>query len=153
MVVEPTGKAETTCADNGSSKEYRDFLLEEFKQTYEGIRIHQTMYDRLETYTFAGAVIVYGFLFTTDKELNPLVWYIVPVVLLIAAGRCFGHYTVIAWKNARYLSMIEKEVFGEGMFGFQNFVSSKGFRQLNLLYNIVAWAVLIAAAMTLAAWH
>lgn len=132
----------------------REFLIEEYRQLHTEVKVHQEAYSRLERLTFGGVLVVYGFFLTNIAKVPAAAWSTIPILIGIAAVRCFAHYWIINRRYAIYLETLEAEVY-EGKFeGFQRFFSRRTpGRNSNMLFNAVGWCTLIAFAIAAAIWR
>lgn len=130
------------------------YLLEEMKQVYEGIRLHQSAYVRLEVFSFAGIAACYGFLLSGDHPISPAVWWFIPILIAIAASRSFGHYLAIRARNGPYLAVIERRVYGNrpDSLGFQRRISQEAFWVSRVGLILGAWVGLVIASLAIAIW-
>ena len=129
------------------------YLIEEMKQVYEGIRLHQNAYVRLETFSFAGIVAAYGFLLSTPRVISPAVWWIIPALIMIGSVRSIGHYVAIRARNGPYLARLERMAYGANPsgLGFQAYLrSAKKTWIAGMSVVIFVWAIFFFASIAIA---
>jgi hypothetical protein len=129
------------------------FLLEEYKLLYASISEFQNRYTRLETLTFSALILIYGYLIGSKVDFADIVWWGIPVLLTISAGRCLAYYLIITFRLSPYIMTIENEVFDGRRFGFQKYITKDGSPVLNIAANLFVWFAMILISLALALWH
>jgi hypothetical protein len=117
---------------------------------------HQNAYMALETLTFGGSVVVYGFLLgiTTQTTLNlrlpAIAWWGISFLIVVAFIRCFGHYLIIR-RFADYISKIEGDTYLYGQIeGFETHHKKSPIGPTPILIlHCVLWLLLVAVSLYL----
>ena len=132
----------------------RDFLVEEYKQVLTLCSQFHASYTRIEHVVFAGVFVIYGFLLINLDKIPSVVWWAVPILISLAAFRCFQYYWVIHEHYVCYLQRLETEIY-EGRFpGFHTlFAKQAPSRRLYLALNGITWSLLIGGSIAAAVWR
>ena len=132
----------------------QEFLVEEYKQRADDIRDYQAAYRRLESFTFGGVLVIYGFLLTNLGKIPTIVWWLVPILIGISAVRCFAYYLILTWRYAPYVKRLEAELYEGRDFGFQAFIDKHRVgRTQNLIFNAFGWVTLMSLSVIAAFWR
>jgi hypothetical protein len=120
------------------------FYVEEYTQLSLEIARHQLAYQRIELLAFGGIFPVYAFLFSSSGDLPWEIWWVVPVIYIIAAIRCGSYYFAINFTIARHISKLECKLYPKSFSGYQSAITNSGWwRGLNLFVSACAWSMLI----------
>jgi hypothetical protein len=131
-----------------------DFLIEEYRALERQLENFQSYYTRLETLSIGGALAAYGFLFINIEKVPAVAWWIIPIILLVSAIRCFAYYWLINFKIAAHIMKIERELYGLRFTGYEtrHTLQWPG-RKANLLYNAFVWTIILVSSLGMTFWR